>query len=192
MILSWMLHICIAIFSIQVLYVAYVQCWMQINASDDRSASSIETKILDVVQMNSILSDSKPKCLVSWIMLPKLSNFSLYILLNFVSCLGNRWNWWSTWWWKRCSGGYSEDGSPLLTSLSDSLVQFYFTFFPPLLYQVFILPNKSVLCASDDSLFSCRSTLKRVIILTEALMLKKLKPERHLEKVTEQQNYWGL
>lgn len=37
---------------------------VEINASDDRSASSIETKILDVVQMNSILSDSKPKCLV--------------------------------------------------------------------------------------------------------------------------------
>lgn len=39
--------------------------YMQINASDDRSASSIEPKILDVVQMNSIMSDSKPKCLVS-------------------------------------------------------------------------------------------------------------------------------
>uniref|UniRef100_K4A5L2 AAA+ ATPase domain-containing protein n=1 Tax=Setaria italica TaxID=4555 RepID=K4A5L2_SETIT len=37
---------------------------VEINASDDRSASSIETKILDVVQMNSIMSDSKPKCLV--------------------------------------------------------------------------------------------------------------------------------
>ncbi|GJN30978.1 hypothetical protein PR202_gb19329 [Eleusine coracana subsp. coracana] len=35
-----------------------------INASDDRSASSIESKILDVVQMNSIMSDSKPKCLI--------------------------------------------------------------------------------------------------------------------------------
>lgn len=42
---------------------------MQINASDDRSASSIETKILDVVQMNSIMSDSKPKCLVNLIQL---------------------------------------------------------------------------------------------------------------------------
>lgn len=39
--------------------------YTQINASDDRSASSIEPKILDVVQMNSIMSDSKPKCLVS-------------------------------------------------------------------------------------------------------------------------------
>ncbi|GJN08361.1 hypothetical protein PR202_ga26272 [Eleusine coracana subsp. coracana] len=37
---------------------------MEINASDDRSASSIESKILDVVQMNSIMSDSKPKCLI--------------------------------------------------------------------------------------------------------------------------------
>ncbi|CAN6320570.1 unnamed protein product [Urochloa humidicola] len=37
---------------------------VEINASDDCSASSIETKILDVVQMNSIMSDSKPKCLV--------------------------------------------------------------------------------------------------------------------------------
>ncbi|KAE8799049.1 Chromosome transmission fidelity 18-like protein [Hordeum vulgare] len=37
---------------------------VEINASDDRSASSIEPKILDVVQMNSIMSDSKPKCLV--------------------------------------------------------------------------------------------------------------------------------
>ncbi|KAL6907517.1 hypothetical protein ACP4OV_002556 [Aristida adscensionis] len=38
--------------------------WRIINASDDRSASSIESKILDVVQMNSIMSDSKPKCLI--------------------------------------------------------------------------------------------------------------------------------
>ncbi|XP_078174461.1 P-loop containing nucleoside triphosphate hydrolases superfamily protein [Carex rostrata] len=37
---------------------------VEINASDDRSASSIETKILDVVQMNSVMPDSKPKCLV--------------------------------------------------------------------------------------------------------------------------------
>uniref|UniRef100_A0A0E0KBM9 AAA+ ATPase domain-containing protein n=1 Tax=Oryza punctata TaxID=4537 RepID=A0A0E0KBM9_ORYPU len=37
---------------------------VEINASDDRSASSIEPKILDVIQMNSIMSDSKPKCLV--------------------------------------------------------------------------------------------------------------------------------
>jgi hypothetical protein len=37
---------------------------VQVNASDDRSASSIEAKILDVVQMNSVMLDSKPKCLV--------------------------------------------------------------------------------------------------------------------------------
>lgn len=37
---------------------------LQVNASDDRSSSTIEAKILDVVQMNSVLSDSKPKCLV--------------------------------------------------------------------------------------------------------------------------------
>lgn len=37
---------------------------VEINASDDRSASTIEGKILDVVQMNSVMADSKPKCLV--------------------------------------------------------------------------------------------------------------------------------
>ncbi|KAL7081345.1 hypothetical protein ACP275_14G034300 [Erythranthe tilingii] len=37
---------------------------VEINASDDRSASTIEAKILDVVQMNSVIADSKPKCLV--------------------------------------------------------------------------------------------------------------------------------
>ncbi|KAI3511528.1 hypothetical protein L1887_18682 [Cichorium endivia] len=37
---------------------------VEINASDDRSSSSIETKILDVVQMNSVMADSRPKCLV--------------------------------------------------------------------------------------------------------------------------------
>ncbi|MED6218397.1 hypothetical protein PIB30_026360 [Stylosanthes scabra] len=37
---------------------------VEVNASDDRSASTIEPKILDVVQMNSVLSDSRPKCLV--------------------------------------------------------------------------------------------------------------------------------
>ncbi|KAM7462045.1 hypothetical protein LguiA_030166 [Lonicera macranthoides] len=37
---------------------------MEINASDDRSSSTIEAKILDVVQMNSVIADSKPKCLV--------------------------------------------------------------------------------------------------------------------------------
>ncbi|XXG39699.1 hypothetical protein AAC387_Pa01g0590 [Persea americana] len=37
---------------------------MEINASDDRSSSTIESKILDVVQMNSVMADGKPKCLV--------------------------------------------------------------------------------------------------------------------------------
>ncbi|KAL2923389.1 Chromosome transmission fidelity protein 18-like protein [Bienertia sinuspersici] len=37
---------------------------VEINASDDRSSSTIETKILDAVQMNSIMAHSKPKCLV--------------------------------------------------------------------------------------------------------------------------------
>lgn len=39
---------------------------LQINASDDRSSASIEAKIHDVVQMNSVNADSKPKCLVSF------------------------------------------------------------------------------------------------------------------------------
>ncbi|KAA8548452.1 hypothetical protein F0562_000136 [Nyssa sinensis] len=37
---------------------------VEINASDDRSSSTIEARILDVVQMNSVMADSKPKCLV--------------------------------------------------------------------------------------------------------------------------------
>ncbi|KAK9160494.1 hypothetical protein Syun_006835 [Stephania yunnanensis] len=37
---------------------------VEINASDDRSSSTVEAKILDVVQMNSVMVDSKPKCLV--------------------------------------------------------------------------------------------------------------------------------
>ncbi|XP_031405513.1 chromosome transmission fidelity protein 18 homolog [Punica granatum] len=37
---------------------------VEINASDDRSSSTIEAKILDVVQMNSVMADSKPKCLI--------------------------------------------------------------------------------------------------------------------------------
>uniref|UniRef100_A0A7N0VLK2 AAA+ ATPase domain-containing protein n=1 Tax=Kalanchoe fedtschenkoi TaxID=63787 RepID=A0A7N0VLK2_KALFE len=37
---------------------------VEINASDDRSASNVESKILDVIQMNSVMTDSKPKCLV--------------------------------------------------------------------------------------------------------------------------------
>ncbi|XP_021290987.1 chromosome transmission fidelity protein 18 homolog isoform X1 [Herrania umbratica] len=37
---------------------------VEVNASDDRSSSTIETKILDVVQMNSVMADSRPKCLV--------------------------------------------------------------------------------------------------------------------------------
>ncbi|XP_024931217.3 uncharacterized protein LOC107422579 isoform X2 [Ziziphus jujuba] len=36
----------------------------KVNASDDRSSSTIEAKILDVVQMNSVTVDSRPKCLV--------------------------------------------------------------------------------------------------------------------------------
>ncbi|RWW79529.1 hypothetical protein BHE74_00012170, partial [Ensete ventricosum] len=41
-----------------------LEVWALINASDDRSASMIESKILDVVQMNSVMPDSKPKCLI--------------------------------------------------------------------------------------------------------------------------------
>ncbi|WJZ89356.1 hypothetical protein VitviT2T_008579 [Vitis vinifera] len=37
---------------------------VEINASDDRSSSTIEAKILDVVQMNFVMADSKPNCLV--------------------------------------------------------------------------------------------------------------------------------
>ncbi|CAL9095761.1 unnamed protein product [Musa acuminata var. zebrina] len=37
---------------------------LEINASDDRSASMIESKVLDVVQMNSVMPHSKPKCLI--------------------------------------------------------------------------------------------------------------------------------
>ncbi|GAA0156401.1 hydrolase [Lithospermum erythrorhizon] len=37
---------------------------VEINASDDRATSTVEAKILDVVQMNSVTTDSKPKCLV--------------------------------------------------------------------------------------------------------------------------------
>ncbi|CAI9117844.1 OLC1v1019329C1 [Oldenlandia corymbosa var. corymbosa] len=37
---------------------------VEINASDDRSSSTVEAKILDAVQMNSVVADSKPKCLV--------------------------------------------------------------------------------------------------------------------------------
>ncbi|KAK6145853.1 hypothetical protein DH2020_019722 [Rehmannia glutinosa] len=37
---------------------------VEINASDDRSSSTLEAKILDVVQTNSVIADSKPKCLV--------------------------------------------------------------------------------------------------------------------------------
>ncbi|KAH9650049.1 AAA domain-containing protein [Citrus sinensis] len=37
---------------------------VEVNASDDRSSSTIENKILDVVQMNSVMADSRPKCLV--------------------------------------------------------------------------------------------------------------------------------
>ncbi|XP_020582922.1 chromosome transmission fidelity protein 18 homolog isoform X2 [Phalaenopsis equestris] len=37
---------------------------VEINASDDRSSSTLESKILDAVQMTSVISDSKPRCLV--------------------------------------------------------------------------------------------------------------------------------
>ncbi|KAK4266311.1 hypothetical protein QN277_027254 [Acacia crassicarpa] len=37
---------------------------VEVNASDDRSTSTIESKILNVVEMNSIMSDSRPQCLV--------------------------------------------------------------------------------------------------------------------------------
>ncbi|XP_050219762.1 uncharacterized protein LOC126670137 [Mercurialis annua] len=37
---------------------------VEINASDDRSSSTIEAKILDVIQMNSVMADARPKCLV--------------------------------------------------------------------------------------------------------------------------------
>ncbi|GMH31224.1 hypothetical protein Nepgr_033067 [Nepenthes gracilis] len=37
---------------------------VEINASDDRSSSTVEMRILDAVQMNSVMADSKPKCLV--------------------------------------------------------------------------------------------------------------------------------
>ncbi|KAK8548044.1 hypothetical protein V6N12_060971 [Hibiscus sabdariffa] len=37
---------------------------VEVNASDDRSTSTIEAKILDVVQMNSVMVDARPKCLV--------------------------------------------------------------------------------------------------------------------------------
>ncbi|XP_020231896.1 chromosome transmission fidelity protein 18 homolog [Cajanus cajan] len=37
---------------------------VEVNASDDRSTSSIEAKILNVVQRNSVLFDSRPNCLV--------------------------------------------------------------------------------------------------------------------------------
>ncbi|XP_078429313.1 P-loop containing nucleoside triphosphate hydrolases superfamily protein [Wolffia australiana] len=37
---------------------------VEINASDDRSSATVESKILDAVQMNSVISDARPKCLV--------------------------------------------------------------------------------------------------------------------------------
>ncbi|GAB2221775.1 hypothetical protein Drorol1_Dr00012963 [Drosera rotundifolia] len=48
-------------------HVAALHCGyrvVEINASDDRSSSSIERKILDAVQMNSVMADAKPKCLI--------------------------------------------------------------------------------------------------------------------------------
>ncbi|XP_022935346.1 chromosome transmission fidelity protein 18 homolog [Cucurbita moschata] len=37
---------------------------VEINASDDRTSSTIESKILDAIQMNSVLGDARPNCLV--------------------------------------------------------------------------------------------------------------------------------
>ncbi|KAM6544710.1 hypothetical protein CsatB_025446 [Cannabis sativa] len=37
---------------------------VEINASDDRSSATIEAKIIDVVQTNSVTVDTRPKCLV--------------------------------------------------------------------------------------------------------------------------------
>ncbi|TYK17396.1 chromosome transmission fidelity protein 18-like protein [Cucumis melo var. makuwa] len=37
---------------------------VEVNASDDRSSSTIESKILDAIQMNSVLGDARPNCLV--------------------------------------------------------------------------------------------------------------------------------
>ncbi|KAI4342598.1 hypothetical protein MLD38_027207 [Melastoma candidum] len=37
---------------------------VEINASDDRSSAVVEAKILDVVQMDSVMGDSRPKCLI--------------------------------------------------------------------------------------------------------------------------------
>lgn len=56
------IYICIFWFgtnSIRTVYFA-----LKVNASDDRSSSTIGAKILDVVQMNSVSADSRPKCLV--------------------------------------------------------------------------------------------------------------------------------
>ncbi|KAG9446182.1 hypothetical protein H6P81_012310 [Aristolochia fimbriata] len=48
-------------------YVAAKHCGyhvVEINASDDRSTSIVESKILDAIEMKSVLADAKPKCLV--------------------------------------------------------------------------------------------------------------------------------
>lgn len=37
---------------------------VEVNASDERSSSTIEAKILDVVQMNSVTANCRPRCLV--------------------------------------------------------------------------------------------------------------------------------
>lgn len=60
---------------------------VEINASDDRSTSTIEAKILDVVQMNSVMADSKPKCLVIDEIDGSLSNGkgAVEVILNMVS-----------------------------------------------------------------------------------------------------------
>jgi len=39
--------------------------WSQINASDDRVATTLQAKILDAIQMKSVTGDKRPNCLVS-------------------------------------------------------------------------------------------------------------------------------
>lgn len=43
----------------------WVSMWSQINASDDRVATTLQAKILDAIQMKSVTGDKRPNCLVS-------------------------------------------------------------------------------------------------------------------------------
>jgi hypothetical protein len=43
----------------------WVSTWSQINASDDRVATTLQAKILDAIQMKSVTGDKRPNCLVS-------------------------------------------------------------------------------------------------------------------------------